>query len=61
MDCLVLPIQSRVEEWKKITNILDKEHHKGNHEVLRFSLKISLISITYCTIYFLKCDIFYLF
>ena len=41
MDCLVLPIQSRVEEWKKITNILDKEHHKGNHEVLRFYLSIS--------------------
>ena len=40
MDCLVLPIQSRVEEWKKITNILDKEHHKGNHEVLRFYLRI---------------------
>ena len=29
MDCLVLPIQSRVEDWKKITNLLDKEHHKG--------------------------------
>jgi hypothetical protein len=29
MDCLVLPIQTRVEEWKKITNVLDKEHHKG--------------------------------
>ena len=63
MDCLVLPIQSRVEEWKKITNILDKEHHKGNHEVLSLYLRISptiLICIIHCTIYFLERNIFYL-
>ena len=30
MDCLVLPIQNKLEEWKKITHTLDKEHAKGN-------------------------------
>ena len=29
MDCLVLPIQNKLEEWKKITHALDKEHAKG--------------------------------
>lgn len=29
MDCLVLPIQNKLEEWKKITHHLDKEHAKG--------------------------------
>jgi len=28
MDCLVLPIQNKLEEWKKITHALDKEHAK---------------------------------
>ena len=31
MDCLVIPIQSRVEEWRKITALLDKDHHKGKY------------------------------
>lgn len=26
MDCLVLPVQNKLEEWKKITTVLDKEH-----------------------------------
>ena len=30
MDCLVLPIQNKLEEWKKITQTLDKEHAKGS-------------------------------
>ncbi|TRY61256.1 hypothetical protein TCAL_14914 [Tigriopus californicus] len=28
MDCLVLPIQSKLEEWRKSANALDKEHAK---------------------------------
>ncbi|CAB4065214.1 MTSS1 [Lepeophtheirus salmonis] len=28
MDCLVLPIQGKLEEWKKVAVILDKEHSK---------------------------------
>ena len=28
MDCLVLPLQDRLEEWKKTTNQLDKDHSK---------------------------------
>ena len=43
MDCLVLPIQARVEEWKKVTNILDKEHHKGIEYISHF-LKLKSIS-----------------
>ena len=30
MECLVTPLQERMEEWKKITTQLDKEHAKGN-------------------------------
>ncbi len=29
MDCLVLPIQGKVEEWRRATLALDKEHSKG--------------------------------
>ena len=29
MDCLVLPIQSKLEDWKKVTMALDKEHARG--------------------------------
>ena len=29
MDCLVLPIQNKLEEWRKASNTLDKEHAKG--------------------------------
>ena len=29
MDCLVLPIQSKMEDWKKVTISLDKEHARG--------------------------------
>ncbi|XP_074593665.1 uncharacterized protein LOC141849300 isoform X2 [Brevipalpus obovatus] len=28
MDCLILPLQDRLEEWKKTNQILDKEHAK---------------------------------
>ena len=29
LDCLVLPVQNKLEDWKKITHALDKEHSKG--------------------------------
>lgn len=29
MDCLVNPLQDRLEDWKKATVNLDKEHSKG--------------------------------
>lgn len=29
MDCLVLPLQERLEDWKKTVLTLDKEHAKG--------------------------------
>lgn len=29
MDCLVIPIQNKLEEWKKTTQVMDKEHAKG--------------------------------
>lgn len=29
MDGLVTPLQDRIEEWKKTTNQLDKDHAKG--------------------------------
>ena len=31
MDCMVQPIQNKVEEWKKVANYLDKEHAKGQY------------------------------
>lgn len=30
MDCLIIPLQDRLEEWKKINAQLDKEHSKEN-------------------------------
>ena len=30
MDCLVLPIQNKLEEWRKITHALEREHAKGS-------------------------------
>lgn len=29
MDCLVVPLQEKLEDWKKTIVILDKEHAKG--------------------------------
>lgn len=29
MDCLVLPLQEKLEDWKKSLINLDKEHAKG--------------------------------
>ena len=31
MECLVLPLQDKLEEWKKLVVNLDKEHSKGNY------------------------------
>src|SRR5699024_9443735 len=28
LDCLIIPMQDRIEEWKKTTLQLDKEHNK---------------------------------
>lgn len=32
MDCLVLPLQEKLEDWKKTVFTLDKEHAKGNEK-----------------------------
>ncbi|XP_033115356.1 protein MTSS 2-like isoform X7 [Anneissia japonica] len=41
MDCLVLPLQEKVEDWKKITTQLDKDHakeyKKARHEIKKKS------------------------
>jgi hypothetical protein len=29
MECLVLPLHDKLEEWKKMVVNLDKEHSKG--------------------------------
>lgn len=29
MDCLVMPLQERIEDWKRSLINLDKEHAKG--------------------------------
>ena len=28
MDCLIIPVQGRLEEWRRITGLLDKDHAK---------------------------------
>ncbi|CAG2104202.1 unnamed protein product [Medioppia subpectinata] len=38
MDCLILPLQDRIEEWKKTCGQLDKEHSK-EYKRLRQELK----------------------
>ncbi|GAB6033579.1 hypothetical protein CHUAL_013582 [Chamberlinius hualienensis] len=41
MECLVLPLQDKMEEWKKTVNHLDKEHAKdykrARHEIKKLS------------------------
>ena len=44
MDCLVLPIQSKLEDWKKVTMALDKEHARGMYVY-------SIVFIGWCFIY----------
>ena len=44
MDCLVLPIQSKLEDWKKVTMALDKEHARGMYVY-------SIVYIEWCFIY----------
>lgn len=29
MDCLVIPLQDKIEDWKKALVTLDKEHARG--------------------------------
>lgn len=29
MDCLILPLQEKLEDWKKTVVNLDKDHAKG--------------------------------
>ena len=31
MDCMVMPIQNKLEDWKKATGAIDKEHSKGEN------------------------------
>jgi len=38
LDCLVLPLQEKMEEWKKVANSMDKEHSK-EYKKLRQELK----------------------
>lgn len=38
LDCLVLPLQDKMEDWKKVANTLDKEHSK-EYKKLRSELK----------------------
>ena len=50
MECLVLPLQDKLEEWKKLVVNLDKEHSKGNQrqyqgqQVLFIDLKKKIIA-----------------
>ena len=30
MDCLIIPVQGRLDEWRRVTAILDKDH-RGHH------------------------------
>lgn len=30
MDCLVVPLQEKIEDWKKSAINIDKEHAKGS-------------------------------
>ena len=32
MDCLVVPLQEKLEDWKKTVVNLDKDHAKGNNQ-----------------------------
>lgn len=32
MDCLVLPLQEKIEEWKKSVLTLDKDHARGKRK-----------------------------
>ena len=36
MECLVLPLHDKLEEWKKMVVNLDKEHSKGRKFSLLF-------------------------
>lgn len=33
MDCLVVPLQEKIEDWKKAVINLDKEHAKGKEMI----------------------------
>jgi len=38
VDDLVVPLQERLEEWKKTTAILDKKHAKGRTQDMHLIL-----------------------
>ena len=45
MECLVVPLQDKLEEWKKTAIILDKEHAKGFFSTFSFFFQINLLAI----------------
>lgn len=50
MDCLVIPLQEKLEEWKKAVINLDKEHAKGKLPYL-YSLETILEFIVVIELY----------
>ena len=34
LDCLMMPVQNKLEEWKKVASALDKDHAKGERVAL---------------------------
>lgn len=38
MDCLVTPLQEKMEDWKKTCLYMDKEHAKGTYWPLNHSV-----------------------
>lgn len=39
MDCLIIPLQKRLEEWNKTTGNLHKEYGKGKNVPLFWSIR----------------------
>ena len=38
LECMILPLQDKVEDWRKNVGVLDKEHAKEYKKVLRYPL-----------------------
>lgn len=51
MDCLVAPLQEKLEDWKKNVINLDKEHAKGNLKKVKSHKAVRILMALAITVY----------
>ena len=46
LECMILPLQDKLEEWRKNVGILDKEHNKEYKKVIITKKVLTFVDFT---------------